>query len=351
MRNLIIGLLMIPSNLFAARAVMEGIPATNQAIYVTTATPRVYFNSTSSYGGGIPNVGVVVASNVVVSNPISSNNCVIYSSGSISCTGTISAPSVAGPWTRNNGLATIFTTVPGDAVAVATTAPTDVFSVGGNINISGFYKANTLTGLDTTCATASYMGAQRVSRGIVTGGSCSSAGTSPTCSSGQYLDSQTVSNGIVTGGTCASVSSAVAVVSSFTYITPGTLNSQNYGTCIATVTITVSANNGPIAVVFTGFLESDNATVPIGWSVLVNGVQATNAGLSNTVGILTQHPISSNVQNNMSAIRMLPPQGAGVKNICMNVAHPSSGAAITVRWTTPSVGNAISSSFGAYELK
>ena len=167
------------------------------------------------------------------------------------------------------------------------------------------------------------------------------------CSAGSYPLGVDASGNVES----CTAESAGTVISSFTYIVPGTLNSQNFGTCIATVAITVSAGNGPIAVVFTGFIESDNATVPLGWSVLVDGAAPASTGLSPSIGLLTSHPISSNVQNNLSAKFVLPPQGAGATNICMQVAHPSSGAAITLKWTTPTTGNSIYSTFGAYEIK
>lgn len=140
-----------------------------------------------------------------------------------------------------------------------------------------------------------------------------------------------------------------AVISSFTFVNPGSLDQQFYKTCIATVAITSSG--GPIVVMYTGFLESTDTNTPIGWSVLVNGNYPTNTALSISTGIATSHPISSNLMNNLSATRVLPSQGTGLKNICLAVAHPNSSSAITLRWTFPSIGPGTDSSFGAYEIK
>lgn len=72
----------------AARAVMEGIKATNNTVFFDTGTARTNLNA-AGYSGGLSNVGVNIASNVVVSNVAATNKCVIYSSGSIACIGTV----------------------------------------------------------------------------------------------------------------------------------------------------------------------------------------------------------------------------------------------------------------------
>jgi hypothetical protein len=71
----------------ASRVVMETIPATNSTIHVDTTSTRVNI-TTNSYNGGISNVGLHTNRNVVISSD-STNNVVIYSSGSIVLNGTI----------------------------------------------------------------------------------------------------------------------------------------------------------------------------------------------------------------------------------------------------------------------
>lgn len=83
MRYLLTALLsLLPLSANAGRVVMENTATTSNTIFIDTATPRVAI-STTGYGGGIPNVALVVSSNVVISSPTSSNNVVVYSTGSV----------------------------------------------------------------------------------------------------------------------------------------------------------------------------------------------------------------------------------------------------------------------------
>lgn len=161
-------LFLIPSRSFAARALMEGIKATNTTIFVDTGAARVNI-STDGYRGGISNVGLHITSNVVVSNQ-SSNLCVIYSSGSIACKGTISGAAGTGPWIKTGTNVTL--AVPSDVVGIGTAAPTEVLGVGGSVNITGAYKVNTVIGADKTCTSGQYLDSQVVMGGITTNGTC-----------------------------------------------------------------------------------------------------------------------------------------------------------------------------------
>lgn len=110
---LILSSFMMPAKAMAARAVMEGIQATNKTIFVDTGTARVNI-STDGYRGNVPNVGLYSSSNVVVSNT-AGNNCVIYATGSIQCVGTVAGSAdPTNPWTRNG--VTISPTTSGDTV-------------------------------------------------------------------------------------------------------------------------------------------------------------------------------------------------------------------------------------------
>ena len=67
----------------SSRAVMEGVRTSDNTILISTRTKRVLV-STTVYNGAIPNVGLYTSSNVVISDQ-SSNKCVIYATGSLSC--------------------------------------------------------------------------------------------------------------------------------------------------------------------------------------------------------------------------------------------------------------------------
>ncbi len=84
MRSLLLSVafLLLGQSAHAARAVMEGIKATKETIFIDTGTARVHIG-TGSYGGGIQNVGLFVGSNVVIGTISGANNVVIYATGSV----------------------------------------------------------------------------------------------------------------------------------------------------------------------------------------------------------------------------------------------------------------------------
>jgi hypothetical protein len=73
--------ILLPVSANAARAVMEGISASNNTVFVDTTTKRVHL-STQAYGDGVPTVSLYTTSNVVVGD---SNACVLYATGTIKC--------------------------------------------------------------------------------------------------------------------------------------------------------------------------------------------------------------------------------------------------------------------------
>lgn len=85
-KSAVLALLLIPSLAHARRAVMEGLAASNQTVYLDTTTSRLNV-STGSYSGAISGVGLHVSSNVVISND-NTDNIVLYATGTI----------VAGTW-------------------------------------------------------------------------------------------------------------------------------------------------------------------------------------------------------------------------------------------------------------
>ena len=68
-----------------SRTIMEGVPASKNAILVSTANTRVMVGTTS-YNGAVASVGVYTASNVVVSSD-RTDHVVIYATGSIMLNG------------------------------------------------------------------------------------------------------------------------------------------------------------------------------------------------------------------------------------------------------------------------
>lgn len=73
----------------ADRTIMEDTPTTNNAFKLETAPGRVDI-ATTSYNGGVSNVGLYTTSNIVVSSN-SSDNVVVFSSGSANFKGTLTA--------------------------------------------------------------------------------------------------------------------------------------------------------------------------------------------------------------------------------------------------------------------
>lgn len=94
MRYLLLAILLYSSQMaYGARSVMEGISASSNTIYVDTVNARVDIG-TISYSGSIPNVGLFVSSNVIVSRGVGSNNFnIIYSSGGVYTASTVIAAS------------------------------------------------------------------------------------------------------------------------------------------------------------------------------------------------------------------------------------------------------------------
>lgn len=78
-------LMTIATSSMAQRAVMEGVNASKYTVKIDTINARVLIGTTSYTGSGISNVGLFVASNVVVGNLSNKNACVLYSTGAVNC--------------------------------------------------------------------------------------------------------------------------------------------------------------------------------------------------------------------------------------------------------------------------
>ncbi len=107
----------------AQKAVMEGVNASRFTIKVDTTNGRVDI-ATTSYNWAIPNVGLHVASNVVVDSTNTHNACVIYATGSVSClgvtlgatpgisTGVVTTAALTGTGSSSSPLGVSFSSVP-----------------------------------------------------------------------------------------------------------------------------------------------------------------------------------------------------------------------------------------------
>lgn len=91
MRLLVIGFLtsLLSSPAFANnKAIVEGVAASSNTVFVDTVAPRIDIG-TNSYSGNVSNVGLFVTSNVVVSSVGKPANVVIFSTGSALFSGTV----------------------------------------------------------------------------------------------------------------------------------------------------------------------------------------------------------------------------------------------------------------------
>ena len=92
----LLGLMLLAGPAAAQRAVMEGVAASRYTIKVDTRNARVEI-CTTSYNGGVSNVGLYVTSNVVVGTAANRDACVLYATGSITCLGVTLSSGVTGP--------------------------------------------------------------------------------------------------------------------------------------------------------------------------------------------------------------------------------------------------------------
>ena len=132
------------------RVISEGIRATRDVISIaTTTTPRVYF-STNAYGGNVSNVGIFTSSNIVVSSN-TPQTCVVYASGTLTCTGAITSAGVVlttnpfsgsgaanqvGFWTGATSLAGSSTfTYLGGNVGIGVATPLDGVHIGTGVMV------------------------------------------------------------------------------------------------------------------------------------------------------------------------------------------------------------------------
>lgn len=181
MRLLLIGSLSLLPSISSAfnRAIMEGIPSTRSAIFVDTKNARVDI-ATNTYLGGTTNVGLSVSSNVVISDG-SSAGCIVYSTGSINCTGTV----------IGSGGATINNVTLGDAgqvnkpqMYVYALSVDGANEATGCLGILGESASNALVWTSTTTASA-------VGRQGVTSGACNAGAICLIAISGQILVTET----------------------------------------------------------------------------------------------------------------------------------------------------------------
>lgn len=135
----------------ALSAAMQGLPTVNGGVFIGTTTPQLLLNTTF-YNGAIGSVSLKASSNVVVG----SDACVIYSSGSIACTGPVNGSNVtssSGPFVLKTG-----DSMSGNLSITATGAAVYDLSLSSGIQFS-----TTKTGIvwaDGSVSTTSGTGAQ-----------------------------------------------------------------------------------------------------------------------------------------------------------------------------------------------
>lgn len=118
MRSLLLtaAVLLLSQSAHAARAVMEGIKATKETIFIDTGTARVLVG-TGTYRGTVPNVGLFVGSNVVITDFSANEKIVLYATGAIMLNGVLltaqAAPSslliATQTWSGQNTYASLVT--------------------------------------------------------------------------------------------------------------------------------------------------------------------------------------------------------------------------------------------------
>lgn len=130
------------------KSVMEGVPSSRYAIKVDTSNGRVEIGTTS-YTGGLSNVGLFVASTVVVGSLSNKNAVVLYPSGQVYAAGN---------------------------VGVGTASPGQLLTVNG-VSIFGETTRVRTVQQELSCSGTSTLNADGCSAVIVTGGSQNFAGT------------------------------------------------------------------------------------------------------------------------------------------------------------------------------
>ncbi len=109
------------------RAIMEGVASTRYAIKIDTGNGRVDI-ATTSYSWGVANVGLHVASNVVVDSTGTRNAVVIYATGSIMLNGRQVSTSTVFSQISNSSCSLDLSTIPSFVVPAGFTTGLDTLT-------------------------------------------------------------------------------------------------------------------------------------------------------------------------------------------------------------------------------
>ncbi len=157
--------LLFPVSGHAARAVMEGIAASSNTVFIDTTTKRVHL-STQAYGDGVSDVSLYTTSNVVVGD---GNAIVLFATGSIKVStiswadGTVSTTASSGGGSSGASLTSTNTwsasQVFGASVTVGPTAYTSTATTGSGATVAAGQLLNgwmVVASTNPSGATASY---------------------------------------------------------------------------------------------------------------------------------------------------------------------------------------------------
>lgn len=131
------------------KSIMEGVPSSRYTIKVDTVAGRVDVGTTS-YTGGISNVGLFVASNVVVGNLAFKNACTIYSTGSVNCINASMSGSIVAGSSVTTGILSVSSQITAGSSVTASAFFGDGSHLSNTPSTTQFLSTTTFLGIDQT---------------------------------------------------------------------------------------------------------------------------------------------------------------------------------------------------------
>lgn len=352
------------------RAVMEGLPTTNNVLLVSTTTKAVLMGTTY-YAGLDRNLGLAVASDVVVG----ADAVTLSTSGAITAkTLTVSSLTLNGPLALTAGMSAPYFT------ATATAVPSSFYSLTVSSGL-------TVTSALTVSSTTQFSGTVRVGVGVIlsTSGSVTAPTVTATTMTASAIVASTITVGSISASTftfnqlqvvggfsaayftatttttassfySAKISSGLTVSSGAVFSSAFTVQSSSQEIVLSTTTSAKSLDISTAGVVTfaaplfnstfttTGSATILNAALGVCYSTVTFVVDATlpllgwvNASLSNSAGagagctvgyeldsgpaVMVQNVVaSSSEQNNFSAIYMIAPVAPGKHTLCFTAS-------------------------------